>query len=136
MQNVDLPRPGLRAEPTTADLVREALNDARTLMQAEVQLAKNELKSEVVAARSGAIALGLSLVFAIAGITMLFVALALAIFPGPVPALVIGALLLAGAGLGAWTGTKLLPKKPLENTRKRLETDIEIVKDQVQRERA
>jgi hypothetical protein len=136
MQNVELGTPGVRAEPSTAELVREALNDGRRLIQLEVALAKDEVRRELVAARSGAITLGVSAVLAIVGVALLLVGLALAIFPGPVPALIIGVLLLVGAAVAAALGLKLLPKKPLDGTRKRLETDIEVIKDQVQREHA
>jgi hypothetical protein len=136
MQNVEFSAPAPRHEPTTAELVREAMSDARQLIQLEVQLARDDVKRELVAARSGAIALGVSALLVTLGLSLLLVAIALFIFPGPVPALILGLVLLAAAGVGASVGVKLLPKKPLEDTRRRLETDIEAVKDQVQREHA
>lgn len=136
MQHVEFSPPKPPHQATTAELVREAMGDARQLIQLEVQLARDEVKRELVAARSGAIALGISAVLAILGLALLLVAIALAIFPGPVPALIIGLVLLAAAGVGASAGIKLLPKKPLEDTRRRLETSIEAVKDQVQRDHA
>jgi len=136
MQKVEFSALTPRHEVTTAELVRQAMNDARQLIQLEVQLARDDVKRELVAARSGAIALGVSALLAILGLALLLVAIALFIFPGPVPALILGLLLLAAAGVGATLGIKLLPKKPLGDTRRRLESDIEAVKDQVQREHA
>lgn len=136
MQDVEFSAPTPRHEATTAELVREAMKDARQLIQLEVQLARDDLKRELVAARSGAIALGVSALLLVLGLALVLVAMALFIFPGPVPALVLGLLLLAGAGVGASMGMKLLPKKPLEDTRRRLETNIEAVKEQVQRDHA
>lgn len=127
--------PIVREQTSTAELVREALDDARRLIQLEVELAKDDLKRQAMAARSGAVALGISAVLLTLGLALLLVALALFIFPGPVPVLVLGLLLLAAAGLGASIGRKLLPKKPLGDTRRRLETDIDSLKDQIFRER-
>jgi len=127
--------PIVREQASTPELVREALDDARRLIQLEVELAKDDLKRQAMAARSGAIALGISAVLLTLGLALLLVALALFIFPGPIPALVLGLLLVAAAGLGASVGRKLLPKKPLGDTRRRLETDIDSLKDQVFKER-
>jgi uncharacterized membrane protein YqjE len=134
MPNDDL-TPTAQEQASTAELVRDALDDARRLIQLEVELAKDDLKRQAMAARAGAIALGISAVLLTLGLALLLVALALFIFPGPIPALVVGLLLVAAAGLGATTGRKLLPKKPLRDTRRRLETDIGSLKDQIFRER-
>jgi hypothetical protein len=134
MRNLE-PWPVAPQQASTVELVREALDDARRLIQLEVELAKDDLKRQAMAARSGAIALGVSAILLVLGLALLLVALALFIFPGPVPALVLGLLLLAGAGLGASIGLKLLPKKPLRDTRRRLETDIDTLKDQIIGER-
>jgi hypothetical protein len=137
MQDIEFSAQSPRPEAaTTGELVREAMSEARQLIQLEVQLAREDVKREFAAARGGAIAFGISALLLVLGLALVLVAMALFIFPGPVPALVLGLFLLAAAGVGASIGMKLLPKKPLEDTRRRLETNIEAVKEQVQREHA
>jgi hypothetical protein len=131
MQNLEPEAPLPRTNAPTGELVREAVDDARRLIRLEIQLARDDLKRELVALRTSGIVLGASAVAAIVGLSLVLVAIALAVFPGPVPALLIGVLLLAGAGLGASMGFKVLPKKPLDDTRRRLETNIDAVREQV-----
>lgn len=112
-------------------LVREAIEDARTLLRAEIDLARDELRRDLDRARNAGVMLGAAAVAAMVGLTMLFVALALAIHVGWLPALAIGVVLLAGAGATGYAGYKALPTKPLDETRKRLETDVQMLKERV-----
>ena len=64
-------------------------------------------------------------------IAVLLVSLALAIAPGAFPAFIIGLVVLGGAAFSAWLATRFLPKKPLNDTRERLGTDLVIVKEHV-----
>jgi len=116
--------------PTT-ELVKVAMAEAKQLIVLEVALAKDEIRREVLATKNAGISLGLAAAALVLGFALLFVALGLAIFPGPVPALVIGLALLVTAAIAGVTGFKLLPKKPLAETRKRLENDFESVKERV-----
>jgi uncharacterized membrane protein YqjE len=125
--NVSDPRP----EAPVTQLVREALDESRQLVKLEVELAKDELRQELADAKKSAIMFGVAAVAALIAATMLFVALALAIFPGPVPALIIGAVLIAAAAVLGFIGFKKVPKKPLEKTRRRLETDAQVIKEGV-----
>jgi hypothetical protein len=118
-------------EASSTELVKEALDDARELIRLEVELAKEEVRREVAATKNAGIAIGVGAVALIAGVSLLLVALALAIFPGPIPSLVIGVVLVIGAAAAGFAGVKLLPKKPLGETRRRIETDIETVKERV-----
>jgi Putative Actinobacterial Holin-X, holin superfamily III len=124
-----------RVEIPVAELVREAAGEAKQLIRLEVELAKEEIRRELSDARTGAITLVVSALVLVLGIALLLVAVALAIFPGPVPALLIGVGLLAVSGFCALMGVRLLPKKLLQATRQRLETDIEVVKEQIAKER-
>jgi hypothetical protein len=117
---------------SSAELVREAMSEAKELIRLEVALAKDEVRGEVVSARNAGIAFGVGAVVLLLGIALLLVALALAIFPGPIPSLVLGLLLVTSAGLAAVAGLKMLPKKPLAATRRRIETDVETMKERVQ----
>ena len=89
------------------------------------------LRHEIVAAKSAGIALGAGAALSMVALSLLFVALALAIFPGPIPALILGLILMVSATLAAIAGVKLLPKKPFESTRRRIETGVESVKGRV-----
>jgi protein-S-isoprenylcysteine O-methyltransferase Ste14 len=107
------------------------MEDARDLIRLEVALAKEEMKREALAAKNAAIALAIGAVLLLLGIALLLVALALAIFPGPIPSIVLGLVLVVGAIVAGVSGLKLLPRRPLAETRERVETDIEAVKERV-----
>ena len=123
--NVTDPRP----EASAAQLVREAIDETRQLVKLEVELAKDEMRQELADAKKSAIMFGVAAVAALLAAAMMFVSLALAIFPGPIPALVIGVALIAAAAILGFVGFKKAPKKPLEKTRRRLETDVQVVKE-------
>ena len=123
--------PDPRPEATTTSLLKEAVDEAKQLAQIEVALAKNELREEVKQAKGAAIAFGASAGLGILGVALLLVSLALAIFPGAVPALVIGLTLLIVASVLGWVGYRAIPKKPLAQTKRRLETDVSLLKERV-----
>ena len=118
-------------DASAGELLREAVTDAKQLIRLEVSLAKDEMRHEIVAAKSAGIALGAGAALSMVALSLLFVALALAIFPGPIPALILGLILMVSATLAAIAGVKLLPKKPFESTRRRIETGVESVKGRV-----
>jgi len=131
MQHLNPMPPTRLPEASSSELVKEALAEAKHLIHLEVELAKEELRREVAATKKAAITLGVGALVLVLALSLLLVALALAIFPGPVPALMIGLVLLAGAVVAGVTGVGLLPKKPLGQTLRRLEKDIEVVKEHV-----
>jgi len=114
---------------SSTELVREAMLEAKELVKLEVALAREEVKREVLATKGAAIALGVGTALLSVGLSLVLVSLALALFPGPIPLLVLGLILAGGAALAGSAGMKLLPKKPLAETLRRLETDIETVKE-------
>jgi hypothetical protein len=117
-------------EPTAA-LVREALDETRDLVRLEVELAREELKAELSRAKTSGVALGAAGALSIAGFAMFMVAIATAFSRTWLAALLIGAILtlLAGAaGLGGW---KALPRKPLGETKERLESDLKQLKERI-----
>ena len=127
IMNVSDPKP----EMSTSQLIKEAIDETRQLVKLEVELAKDEVRQELADAKRSAIMFGVAAVAALLAAAMLFVALALAIFPGPVPALIIGAVLIAAAAALGFVGYKKVPKNPLERTRRRLETDTRVIKEGV-----
>jgi len=124
----------VRAEPpppSSTELVKEAVEEAKELIRLEVELAKDEVKREAADAKNAGIAFGIGVAVLLVGVSLLFVALALAIFPGPIPSLVLGLALVTAAVLACAAGVKLLPKKPLAETRRRIEADVERVRERV-----
>jgi hypothetical protein len=113
-----------RPRASAADLVRDAIDEARELVRLEVALAKDEARTELYETRAGAIALGVTATLAVLGLAMLLVALVLAIGSGWVSPLICGLVLLACAALGAYVAWRVLPKKPLDETRRRLSADV------------
>lgn len=133
MQN---PLPLLRPENpdpnpdvSTADLVKEAIDEARELMKLEVSLARDEVKKEVSGLKTAAVLLGSAAGIALVGLALVLVAAGLFIYPGPVAVLVIGAVLLVAAGVAGLVGYKAVPRTPLADTRRRLETDVKMLKE-------
>ncbi len=121
------PRPGM----SIADLVREAIEESRTLLQTEVALARDELRDELVAARTAAISFGIAALLLTLGLAVLLCAAALALPMHWLSALIIGVACLgigSGAGLFAY---RRLPKSPLPETRARLETDAQVLRERL-----
>lgn len=116
-------------EASTRDLVREALDEAKELVRIEVALAKNEVKSELVHLKRAAIGFGISAVCALLLLSTLILALVIALGGTVVAALGVAAVLLVIGGIGAYAGYVMLPKKPLERTRNRLETNVNQLKE-------
>lgn len=113
-------------EPTT-DLLREAVDEARTLVRLEVALARDELRSELKAAKGAAIAGGVAIVAAVLSLATLIALVVVAL--GPIGGLILFGALVAVAAIAGLTAYRLAPKKPLEATRKRLEGDVDKLKE-------
>ncbi|WP_437991187.1 phage holin family protein [Sorangium sp. So ce145] len=126
MRQVD-PRP----ESSTADLVKEAITEARELMQVEVALARDEMNEEISRAKASCVALGAAAAAALLGVALVLVAIALAIAPESLPALLIGLAFIALAIVVGVVGYKRVPRRPLERTRGRLGADVRLVRELV-----
>lgn len=114
---------------STVDLFKEAILDTRELVQTEVALAKNEIREELRRSMRAGIALGVAAAAGLVGLTMVLVAIALAIDLGPLPALIFGLGFLVIAAIAVVLGYNRIPKQPLPRTRTRLETDVRILKE-------
>lgn len=121
----------LQDEVSTVDLVKEAVGEARVLLRTEFALAKEEIRREMTGVRISAISFSVTAVLAFLGVSMLLIAWALAFFPNPIPSLIAGGVLLAGAAIAGLVGYRSVPKRPLEDTRARLETDVQIMKERL-----
>jgi hypothetical protein len=118
------------AGDSTAELVKEAIDEARELARLEVALAKSEALAELKDVKASAVAFGVSAASALLGLALLLVALAFAL-GGAVAALVIGVVLLLIGGAAALFGLSKLPDKPLAQTRRRLKEDARQLKERI-----
>lgn len=118
-----------RQDVPTAALVRDAIDGARELISSEVALAKNELRTELGGLKKAIVSFAAAGIAATLGVAMLLIAFAIAIFPQPVAALVAGIVLLAIAGVISAVGWVSLPRKPLNHTTERIETDVHVLKE-------
>ena len=118
---------------STGDLVRHALDEAKLLVKAEVLYAKEELKSELKAAKLAGILTGAALAFALCGLSLLFVAVAVALpMREPLAALLVGGVLLILAGGAGFAAFKSIPHKPLPKTQERLKKDFALTRETLQ----
>jgi uncharacterized membrane protein YqjE len=134
MADIDKTAPGLGDVPDdapTGALLREAIDETRTLMKLEVALAKQEVKEDLNDIKMSGIALGAAGVLGIVGLSMLALGLVLAIAATWACALLVGAAFLLLAVVAAYVGYSKLPRKPLERTKKRLETDLQQLNEHV-----
>jgi len=125
---------GRNGGPSTRALVGEIGSQLVQLAQAEVELARAELASNVRSGRRALVGLGVATVAALVGVTLLLVSgvLGLAmLMPGWLAALIVaGVVFGVGAGAG-YMGWQQRPRSPLALTRKSLKEDWEWLKEQV-----
>jgi uncharacterized membrane protein YqjE len=123
--------PAQLEEVSTADLVREAMDEGKELVRLEVALAKEELKEEVKHVERAAVFFGVATAASVLVLCLLAMALVLALGGTAVVALVVAAAFLVVGGLAAWIAYGMLPKKPLEKTRNRLQSDVNQLKEHI-----
>lgn len=132
MSNVQPPPERLALEEaSTADLVREALDEAKELVRIEIEIAKNEVEKEIQQAKKAAIGFGVALAAGVLVLCLLAVALVLALGGTALAALAVAGALLVIGGIAAFAGYSVLPKKPLETTRHRLKSDVTQLKEHI-----
>jgi hypothetical protein len=116
---------------TNAELVREALEQTRELIQVEVALAKDEVKKELSLVKIIAAASGVAVLFGFAAFVVLLVTLGLVISLSALPMFIIGLILLAIAVVAAIVAYEEIPKKPMRRTQHRVRTDARLIKEHV-----
>jgi hypothetical protein len=120
------------SQERTAELFREAIEETRELARLEVELAKEELWTELRSAKVGGIAMGAGAGAAVSGVTMCFVAIAMAFHREWLAALIIGGILVVLAAALVLGGYASLPRRPfLGETKERIETDLKQLKERV-----
>jgi hypothetical protein len=127
----DAPKPRLEGsldELPIPELLSRALNEAKGLAGAELELAKKDVLSEAKGAVRAAMCFGVAAAAGAVVLSLLAVALVLAVGGAPWVALVLasGFALLAGASGAAGYGW--LPRDLLEPTRRRLTGDVDQLK--------
>lgn len=116
---------------TTASLLQRAVSEIKLLAKAEVLHARQELKDEFNNVRVASILLGVCLGISLCGLSVLFVALALALpISAPIAALIVGGALVLLAVLCGLMGFKRLPKKPMQETQRRLKDNLSMTRKQ------
>jgi hypothetical protein len=116
--------PPPRSDESSAQLIREALEEVRVLARAEVDLAKEDVRDELRRVEGAAIGFGVAAGCALLFLVLLVVALVLALGGTAVVALLVAACLLVIAVIAGLIGYFVLPRKPLDKTRRRLGTDM------------
>jgi uncharacterized membrane protein YqjE len=125
---------GKSGGPSTRALVGEIGSQLAQLAQAEMELARAELASDVRSGRRAAVGLGVAAVAALVGLTLLSVALVLALaalMPGWLAALIVAAVVFGVGATAGYVGWKHRPRSALALTRKSLKEDWEWLKQQV-----
>lgn len=116
-------------EASTADLVREILDEARELVRIEVEIAKSEMRREVVQAKRAAVGFAVALSAAIVVIALLAVALVLALGGTALAALGLAGGFVVVSAVGGVAGYGALPRRPLALTRERISADVKELKE-------
>ncbi|WP_223640423.1 phage holin family protein [Corallococcus sp. EGB] len=108
-------------------LVSRAIDQSRRLAQAEVELAKDELRRDARQALRASALVGAGALLTVGGALMLAVSLGLRLASSR-SALLLG-LGLGGAGAAlAWQGTRRFPRHPLEETGQQLREDLDALR--------
>jgi uncharacterized membrane protein YqjE len=125
------PNPAILEEASTADLVREAVDEGRELVRLEIALAKEEVKVELKQLERAAISGGVAIAASLLMLSSLAVALVLALGGTVLAALFVALGFLILAGAAGLLGYGMLPKVPLEKTRHRFENDVNQLKEHI-----
>ncbi len=116
--------------PNLGEVLEDALLQAKTLVQAELSLAKREITSEVRGTFGSLVLLGVGAMFLQAGLTTLGVLLIAAFGPGVAAAVVVVLLAAIGAAC-AVVASRQLNRKKLPQTSERLALDAKQVVEAV-----
>ena len=118
------------SSPNLGEVLEDVLLQAKTLVQAELSLAKREITSEVRGTIGALVLLGIGVMFLQAGLTTLGVLLIAAFGPGVAAAVVVALLAVIGAAFTVVAVQKLRQKK-LPQTTERLALDAKQVVEAV-----
>lgn len=120
----------VEGKPVT-ELVQVALNDARELVKLEVELAAREAKAQLGSALRAAIAFGVAVSATAVALVLFATAAVLALGGDAGMAAAVGGGVVAAAGVAAIVGYSALPRKPMEQTRERMRSYVQQVRQRV-----
>ena len=103
---------------STVEIAKQALAEAKELIELEIQLAKVEARDELKKMKAAAIAGALAFTLLLLGLGLL-----------PLYALAVGGGLVLLAGAAAAYAYSAIPKAPLDHTRERLKEDIQRLRE-------
>lgn len=118
-------------QASTVDLVKEALDEAKELVRLEVEIAKDEVKQEVAQTKKAAIGFGVALAFGLVVLSLLAVAIVLAVGGTAGAALAVAGVFLVLGGIAGYVGYTMVPKKPLDKTMSRVKRDVNQLKEHI-----
>ena len=124
------PNDELESAPTT-DVLKRALGEVRELVQLDLRIAKQELREELVQLKRAAIAAAAAFVLVLLALAGLVVTVILAAGASVGAALTTAAILLVLGGIVGGLAYSMAPKSPLGRTRRRLEDDLNQLKEHV-----
>lgn len=122
-------KPAELNDPPVAELVRDAVSDVRELVKLEVELATDEMRAQARSAMFAAVAFGLAALAVIIALALFAVALVFALGATAGVAAAVGGGFVALAAVAAAIGYGALPKKPMEETRVRVLSDMALIKE-------
>jgi hypothetical protein len=123
--------PEPRSEATIAQLVRGAITESRVLLDVEIRLAKDEVRSELAALKSGVIAFVAAALLANLALSSVLIAAVAALGLRAYHVLVATAIFLVTAAVAGLVGYRLVPKDVMARTRGRIETDVRLLKEAI-----
>lgn len=123
--------PGQLEAASTADLVRQAFDEAKELVRTEVELAKEDMRAELKHAERAAVGFGVAAAAAFIVLSLLAVAVVIAFGGTVVAALLVAVVFLVLGGVAAWVGYALLPKEPFGRTRHRVTANVNQLKERI-----
>lgn len=118
-------------ETSTADLVRQTLEESKELVRVELQLFEQEVREDIRRYKAVSVMFGVALVLGLLTLATLVVALVIALGGSTGAALGISCVLAALAVILAAVAYKVFPGAPLERTRARLKQDMQEIKEHV-----
>jgi hypothetical protein len=115
----------------THELVRDVLQQTRELIRIELALARDDLEADIEKAKRSGLWAGIGIVFGSAMLAALVFALVVGLGGTAMIALAVAGVLALFAGAAGLAAYQILPRKPLERTRARLESEVNQLKEHV-----
>ena len=119
---------------STVDLVKEIAHQSQNLIKTQVELAKAELRSDLVSEKKMVAGLGVGALAALAGVNLLLVTAVLAlaiVMPAWLAGLIVSGFVLLVAGVSGGFGWSKRVRQPLARTRHELKEGVRWTKEKL-----